>query len=262
MKIPFYHVDAFTDRIFKGNPAAVCLLVDWLPDATMQNIAYENNLSETAFVVGNKGQYQIRWFTPTTEVEFCGHATLASAHILFAELGEPSDHISFQGKIGTLTVSQHGDALQLSGPAIPSDPITVPEALKNHLKENLVATLANPIQDFIVVTNNQEVVESVTAEITTMVPEEYRGVIVTSTGISCDFVSRWFGIDVGVIEDPFTGSAHCQLAPYWSQKLGKTNLTAVQLSQRQGHCTVNLEGDTVHLIGKAKTYCCGFITIN
>jgi predicted PhzF superfamily epimerase YddE/YHI9 len=226
MKIPIYQVDAFTNERFKGNPAAVCPLSDWLPDAVMQNIAAENNLAETAFIVAAGAQYEIRWFTPTVEVDLCGHATLASAFVLFNELGFAEDQINFVShRSGPLSVTKIGSVLALNFPVdslieLPFKPDF--EALKVH---------------------------------------QVRGIIVTALGETTDFVSRFFGPACGVNEDPVTGSAHTTLTPYWASVLGKNELTARQLSLRTGSLSCKLLGDRVEIAGEAMLYLRGEINV-
>ena len=259
MKIPVFHVDAFTDKPFAGNPAAICVLTEWLADETMQKVAMELNLSETAFVVGQQGDYHIRWFTPATEVDFCGHATLAAAHVICRELGYQEGEVNFSSRIGLLTVNQEGSQLCLKGPAMASEAYTLSNELASYLPTEPIEALSNPNQDLMIVMPSQEHIEAANAEIAQLAPKDYRGIILTSQGTSSDFVSRWFGIDIGVIEDPFTGSAHCQLAPYWAQKLDKNQLTARQLSRRGGSCICQVKENTVHLISNAITFSTGTI---
>ncbi len=263
MKLPIYQVDAFTDAVFGGNPAAVCPLDAWLPDPVLQRIASENNLSETAYFVPNSdGSYHLRWFTPTIEVELCGHATLASAWVLFNLLGAPGEAVRFTtNAAGALTVGRDGDRLVMDFPARPPKPHPAPA--------NLAAILGAKPQEvraagkLLVRLADAESVRTLTPNIPPIAEFETKGVIVTAPGDAADpvdFVSRYFAPHAGIPEDPVTGSAHCVLAPYWAEKLGKTDLTARQVSARGGslHCTV--AGDRVLIAGQAALYLQGSIT--
>jgi PhzF family phenazine biosynthesis protein len=261
MKIPIYQVDAFTNERFKGNPAAVCPLDSWLPDAVMQNIAAENNLAETAFVVPVGETYEIRWFTPTVEVDLCGHATLASAYVLFHELGFDGDQISFiSPRSGTLTVSKNGSVLALNFPVDQLTEIPV-------LPEHAVGLLKPPRRvfkgktDFLFVYDSQWDILNLQPDFEALKIHQVRGIIVTAPGETSDFVSRFFGPACGVNEDPVTGSAHTTLTPYWSSVLGKTTFSALQLSQRTGSLTCTLKGDRVEIAGESVLYLRGEISI-
>jgi PhzF family phenazine biosynthesis protein len=254
MKLPVYKVDAFTDRLFGGNPAAVCPLVHWLSDNLMQNLATENNLAETVFFVKNNGRYDIRWFTPATEVKLCGHATLASAHIMFTELGYANDEIEFNSLSGILKVKRLEDGkIQLDFPANP------PEAT-NDIPDGLFegfgiknAPLFKSF-DYMVVLSSQKDIEALSPDFKTLAQVKSRGVIATAPGDKADFVSRCFFPQNGIDEDPVTGSAHTITVPYWAEQLGKTKLKAIQLSKRKGYLDCELHGDRVFMSGNAITY--------
>lgn len=260
MFLPFFQVDAFTDRLFGGNPAGVCPLEQWLPDDTMQKIALENNLSETAFFVKEGNDYRIRWFTPKVEVNLCGHATLAAAHVLYNHLGFSEDRISFQSRSGILNVSREGELLVLDFPA------NMPQ--RSSLPTDFVQALnITPIQcyrgkeDYLLLYKSQQEIESLIPDFRRLEKTDARAVIVTAPGDKCDFVSRFFAPRVGVDEDPVTGSAHTVLIPFWAEKLSKTEMNARQLSRRGGLIFCRLKGDRVDIGGKAVTYLKGEITI-
>ena len=261
MKIAIYQVDAFTNERFKGNPAAVCPLDSWLPDAVMQNIAAENNLAETAFVVPTGDRYEIRWFTPTVEVDLCGHATLASASVLFNELGFVGDQIKFHSpRSGPLSVTKNGSVLALN---FPVDTITELPILPEHSVglSQTPRTVFKDKTDYLFVYRSEAEILALQPDFEALKAHPVRGIIVTAPGETTDFVSRFFGPACGVNEDPVTGSAHTTLTPYWSSVLGKTELTARQLSQRTGDLTCKLLGDRVEIAGEAVLYLRGEIEI-
>lgn len=260
MKIPLFQVDAFTDHLFGGNPAAVCPLEEWLPDKTMQDIAMENNLAETAFFVRNNDRFDIRWFTPLVEVDLCGHATLASAHVIFNHLKWDSTSISFMSKSGLLTVTRKGDMITLNFPSDVIHPAEPPEGLLASLNVRPLETYAGKT-DLMIVLGSQREVELLDPDFGLMKKSGGRGVVVTAKGDEVDFVSRFFAPQVGVDEDPVTGSAHTTLTPYWSKKLAKSDLTALQLSKRKGRLWCKYMGDRVEITGKAITYLTGQIVI-
>jgi PhzF family phenazine biosynthesis protein len=260
MKILLYQVDAFTDHLFGGNPAAVCPLEKWLPAPIMQYIAMENNLSETAFFVRENDQFAIRWFTPLAEVDLCGHATLASAHVIFNYTEKERQSISFMSRSGKLNVSRNGDLITLNFPADIIHQAELPPKLLQSLNVNPVSTYAGKT-DFMIILDSQRAVELVSPDFGLMKESGGRGVVVTAPGDDADFVSRFFAPQVGVDEDPVTGSAHTTLTPYWSEKLGKTDLTAKQLSKRVGHLWCKYLGDRVEISGNAVTYLKGEIEI-
>ncbi|OWP64126.1 isomerase [Hymenobacter amundsenii] len=265
MLLPLYQVDAFTDRPFAGNPAAVCPLAEWLPAETMQAIAAENNLAETAFFVpqaGSAGAYEIRWFTPAVEVELCGHATLASAHVLYHHLNFQGPEIVFHSKSGPLRVSRAEQGmLTLDFPARPPHPISQhPTGLLDGLRATPLHLLAGP--DLVCVFGSEADVRALQPNQTRLAEVEYRGVIATAPGSDgIDFVSRFFGPRVGVPEDPVTGSAHTTLVPYWAERLGKTTLHARQVSARGGDLWCELRADRVLMSGHAVTYLKGEIEL-
>src|SRR6185437_3213352 len=259
MKIQYFEVDAFANKPFHGNPAGICPLKQWLDDALMQNIAAENNLAETAFFVPRGDDYDLRWFAPAVEIDLCGHATLASAFILFTELGVKWDSVRFHSKSGPLVVSRKGDVLTLDFPSRPPKPCTVPDALIRGLGKKPVEVLK--ARDYFALFENAEDVLSLKPDFNLLGTLDEK-VIVTAPGNDCDFVSRFFAPTAGVPEDPVTGSAHCTLIPYWSQRLGKTKLFARQISRRGGELFCELAGDRVLIGGKAVLYSRGQIEID
>lgn len=251
-----YQVDAFTGRLFAGNPAAVCPLSVWLDDSTMQNIALENNLSETAFLVpAGPGRFQLRWFTPTVEVELCGHATLASAFIVFSELHPELHEVRFDTRFrGELQVrrTEEPALLEMDLPAAPVQPAEAPSALLEGLGVTPESVMAGV--DYMVVVADEQTVRNLAPDLGRLAAIEGRGVIVTAPGTDCDFVSRFFAPSYGVPEDPVTGSAHCTLTPYWSRRLGRKELHARQLSSRGGELWCSDRGERILLRGRAVTY--------
>lgn len=252
MKIKQYQVDAFAIHAFEGNPAAVCPLENWLDDGLLQAIAEENNLSETAFFVPTESGFQLRWFTPVREVDLCGHATLATAHVLFKHLGYPGQAISFETRSGELSVERKGDLLEMNFPACPPVPCGAPEILARALGQPPVEVLA--ADDFLAVFDSEATVRAITPDFALLGKLDLRGVIITAPGTEVDFVSRFFAPKFGIPEDPVTGSAHCVLAPYWGGRLGKNVLTARQVSRRGGSLTCEMKGDRVMLAGSAVTF--------
>lgn len=259
MKLKIYQVDAFADKVFSGNPAAVCPLKKWLPDSIMQNIAMENNLSETAFYVKQGNDYLIRWFTPTVEVDLCGHATLATAHVLFNHENHSGNEITFHSsRSGVLKVNRYNHLLTLDFPADNLIKIEWPEEMIPGFNVSPVEAYKGKT-DYMLVFENEDQVKNIQPNLLVISTWKVRGVIVTAKGKSADFVSRFFGPQSGVNEDPVTGSAHTSLAPYWSDKLGKTELSAIQLSERKGYVSCKINGDRVYISGNAKTYLMGEI---
>ena len=256
-----YQVDAFTSELFGGNPAAVCILDRWLEDETMQHIANENNLSETAFAVREQERYVIRWFTPEVEVELCGHATLATAHVLFNHLGYPSPVVEFHSPhSGRLTVERSGDRLVLDFPADTLEEVEIPGVVVSALHKNPVKALMGK-SDLMLIFASQSEVENMKPDFSLLAELGGRGVIVTAMGGEVDFVSRFFAPQTGINEDPVTGSAHTTLTPYWSRVLGRKKLTARQLSARGGELVCESLGDRVKISGQAVTYLVGEINI-
>lgn len=260
MKLTLYQADAFTEKVFSGNPAAVIPLNHWLPDATMQQIAGENNLSETAFFVPDENGFHLRWFTPIVEVDLCGHATLASAHILFNHLNYDQPEIRFQTQSGLLTVKRNGEWLTLNFPADPPVKVETPPTMEAVLGILPTVTLKGKIK-YLALLPSQELVEECTPDFSQMKKLDAQGVIITARGNDVDFVSRFFAPNAGIDEDPVTGSAHCLLVPYWSKKLGKNEFTARQVSARGGFLQCKLLGDRVEMSGRAVTYLKGEIDI-
>ncbi|MEE4244093.1 MAG: PhzF family phenazine biosynthesis protein [Kangiellaceae bacterium] len=259
MQLPIYQVDAFATKVFEGNPAAVIPLDNWLPDDTLQKIAEENNLSETAYFVAEGTSYRLRWFTPEEEVDLCGHATLATAHVIFTHLEYQESHISFLTRSGELIVERHENQYVMNFPASMPESVATPKTLELCLGITPKSVLA--AFDYVVVLESEADVLSVQPDFVKLAELDKRGVLITAPGDSVDFVSRCFFPSLRVNEDPVTGSAHCELAPYWGKQLGKTELTAVQLSERSGRVECQLVGDRVVLKGSAIGYMKGMITI-
>ncbi len=255
-----YQIDAFTDQLFKGNPAGVCPLEQWLPDEVMQHIAAENNLAETAFFIPKGTDFELRWFTPTTEVELCGHATLASAHVLFREMGYERDTIHFHTRFsGTLTVTRDRDLYIMDFPADELEETDIPASLIPALGA-IPEDLYKGKTDYLLIFETQEEIERINPDFNAIRQLDARGVIVSAPGKETDFVSRFFAPRVGVDEDPVTGSAHTSLTPYWAKRLNQnTDLMARQLSSRQGDLWCSIKEDRVIIKGKAVTYLAGEI---
>src|SRR5271167_1223204 len=261
MRIPLYQIDAFADGPFTGNPAAVCPLDAWLPDAVMQAIAAENNLSETAFFVPEDEGWRLRWFTPTTEVDLCGHATLAAAYVIFSLLAPDRRRVVFRTeKAGNLAVARDGDLLALDFPTRPPAPCASPPGLGAALGRQPTAVLA--ARDYLAVYDDPGDLAALAPDFAAIAALDRFAVIVTAPGRGgIDFVSRFFAPAQGVDEDPVTGSAHCTLIPYWAARLGKSRLNARQLSRRGGSLSCVLDGDRVSIAGRAVLYLTGAIEI-
>lgn len=259
MKLPIYQIDAFAEKPFEGNPAAVVPLEKWLPNTTLQAIAEENNLSETAFFVPLNTGFKIRWFTPNREVKLCGHATLASAFVLFNILGYENDTVTFESLSGPLSVTKTDDLLTLDFPSQKPEKCEIPEALVNGLGRTPIECYRG--EDFVAVFRNEHEIKSIIPNHNLLEKLDSRGVIVTATSSEYDFVARFFAPKYGIPEDPMTGSAYTQLTPYWSEKLGKTQLTARQVSQRGGKLFCQLDGNRVRISGYAVKYMEGIIEI-
>jgi PhzF family phenazine biosynthesis protein len=259
MELKLYQVDAFADRLFKVNPAAVCPLQAWLPEKTMQAIAMENNLSETAFFVKEGSGWRIRWFTPATEVKLCGHATLAAAYVYVTHLSPDAKQIEFNSHSGPLTVTRDGDLLTLDFPQQSVEPLAPPallgEALGVEPREVYAA------DDWLVLLESEAQVRALQPNMPLLKQLERRGVIVTAKGVECDFVSRFFAPKYGIDEDPVTGSAHTKLAPFWAARLGREKLHARQLSARGGDLYCELKGERVLISGRVVPYLQGTITL-
>ncbi len=255
-----YQIDAFTDRLFGGNPAAVCPLDRWLDDAVMQSIAAENNLAETAFFVSNGVEYDLRWFTPATEVDLCGHATLASAWVVFNELAAERETVTFSTRSGNLVVRRAGERLVMDFPAKPAHPRDLPPALLDGLGRAPEAVFA--ADDYMAVFASEDDVRALRPDMAALAQNDRRGVIVTAPGKRTDFGSRFFAPNLGIPEDPVTGSAHCTLVPYWSAQLGKQKLHALQVSTRGGELFCEDHGERVIIAGHAVKYFEGTITVS
>lgn len=259
MELEIYQVDAFTHQTFKGNPAAICPLEQWIDDEVMQAIAAENNLSETAFFVPDGERFQLRWFTPAIEVDLCGHATLATAHVLYEHLSYTADEIRFDTRSGELVVKQHGQKLQMDFPAQPAEPTATPAIIIEALGANPVESLI--AEDWFIVFENEIIIQQMTPNLELLKQLDLRGVCVTALGDDVDFVSRFFGPKAGINEDPVTGSTHCTLTPYWAGKLNKNNLHARQISARSGELYCSLNGSRVLISGECADYLHGKITL-
>jgi PhzF family phenazine biosynthesis protein len=261
VKIPIYQVDAFTSDVFSGNPAAVCMLDSWIDDRRLQSIAAENNLSETAYLVQTENGFDIRWFTPLTEVELCGHATLASAFVQFVCRKWSGDTIRFQTrKSGELVVTRRDDIFEMDFPARPALTQTPPDELSKALRVTPRKVFGSA-EDLMVVLDNEKTVVDVEPIFPALEQVECRGIIITARGDQSDFVSRFFAPRVGIQEDPVTGSAHCVLIPYWAAVLGKKELHAFQVSKRGGELFCRHAGERVMISGKATLYLEGTITL-
>jgi PhzF family phenazine biosynthesis protein len=258
MDVPYFHVDAFTSTVFAGNPAGVCLLTEWLPDDILQAIATENRLSETAFLVGDGCNYELRWFTPKTEVDLCGHATLASAFVLHTHTGiAPEETVTFQTLSGTLQVRRQDDLFSLDFPARPGKPCAEPAELIAGL--GAVPEEVYIARDILAVFIDRAAVEHLRPDFDRLAKLDCLGIIATAADDrgESDFVSRFFAPGVGIPEDPVTGSAHCTLIPYWADRLGKDNLHALQVSERGGELFCKNQGERVIISGRAVEYLSG-----
>ena len=259
MRIPYFQVNAFTKEPFRGNPAGVCMLEEWLSDDVLQRIAAENNLSETAFFITEGDRFRLRWLTPTVEVDLCGHATLVTAAVLFFELGCNENAIPFETKSGIVLASRRGDLIELDFPSRPPKRCVPP-------KELLQALGAEPREvylsrDYLVVLESEEVLRFLEPDMNLLRKLDRDGVIVTTRGADCDFVSRYFAPHLGIPEDPVTGAAHCTLIPFWSERIGKKEMFARQVSQRGGELFCRFEKDRVAIGGNAVIYKRGEIQI-
>lgn len=262
MKLKIYQVDAFADKVFSGNPAAVCPLEEWLSDDLMQKIAMENNLAETAFYIKKDDLFEIRWFTPTVEVDLCGHATLAAAFVLFHHENHEGDVINFHSpRSGVLTVSRKGELLTLNFPADVLEEAELTDEIIDCF--NIKPQLAfKGKTDYFLVFENEENIRNIQPGLNEISKLDARGVIITAEGDKADFVSRFFAPQSGINEDPVTGSAHTTLAPYWAGKLGKNEMTAIQLSGRKGFLQCRSLGDRVEISGQGRLYLKGEIYLD
>lgn len=261
MDIPLYHVDAFTSEIFKGNPAAVCPLERWLPDELMLKIALENSVSETAYFIPAEDGFEIRWFTPEIEMDLCGHATLASAHVIARHLHYPREVIRLHSKSGDLSVKVGEKLITLDFPSRKPEPSQAPQILLDAIKEQPIEILKS--RDYLLVFKSEEIIRNMQPEKRLMDQLNLApgGVIVTAPGREVDFVSRFFSTQASIFEDPVTGSAHCTLIPFWRERLKKTSMIARQLSTRGGTLHCEDLGERVHISGEAVTYLIGKISI-
>jgi PhzF family phenazine biosynthesis protein len=259
MKFPLFQIDAFTDHLFGGNPAAVVLLESWLPDKVLAAIAAENNLAETAFVIPGADEIALRWFTPTVEVDLCGHATLAAAYVLFRHFTPSANRLTFATRSGDLVVTRDADRLTLDFPARPGVSVEVSEPLVSALgvrpREVLLA------RDLLAILDYESDVKNLQPDFARIAALDAFAVMVSAPGETADFVSRFFAPGAGIPEDPVTGAAHCTLVPYWAARLGKSSLTAKQLSARGGDLCCRLSGDRVFISGSAVEYLRGEVDI-
>ncbi len=260
MQLPVYQIDAFASRVFAGNPAAVCPLENWLPDATMQAIAAENNLSETAFVVPEGDGYRIRWFTPAVEVDLCGHATLASGFLVMTRLNPGLDKVTFASASGPLHVSRDGTLFALDFPAMPPERCELPAGMTEALGVAPIEVVAAAGRYFAVL-SDETAVRAVTPDMALVAEVAPQSLTVTAPGDRHDFVSRMFAPSKGIPEDPVTGSTHTSLVPYWAKQLDRTDLQAAQPSARGGELHCRLRGDRVEIAGEAVLYMEGRIFI-
>ncbi|MFH0997177.1 MAG: PhzF family phenazine biosynthesis protein [Pseudomonadota bacterium] len=259
MEISLYQIDAFASKLFEGNPAAVCPLNEWLPDEIMQSIAEENNLSETAFFVPKDNGFQIRWFTPASEVDLCGHATLAAAYVLFNILGYKKDKIEFDSKSGNLAVTTDNDLIVLDFPAQPPVSCDIPKEIVQAFNVAPIECLKS--EDYIVVFEREIDVELANPDFEQLKNLDLRGVIITAKSTRYDYIARFFAPKYGIPEDPVTGSAYTQLAPYWATKIGLKRFSVKQVSHRGGELTCEIFDDRVLISGKAIKYLEGKINI-
>ena len=260
MEIPYSHIDAFTGTLFAGNPAGVCLLDSWPDDALLQAIAAENLLSETAFLVGSGSEYELRWFTPATEVDLCGHATLGASYVLYRQPGSNPGPLLFHSQSGDLLVTrENNDLLFLDFPSRKAEKITCPDLLVRALGTRPVATYAS--RDLMALFDSEEEIRALKPDFSLLAQLDFLGCIVTAPGDEVDFVSRFFAPSVGIDEDPVTGSAHCTLIPYWSSRLKKNELLARQVSARGGELFCRDKGKRVKIGGRATLYMSGTLHI-
>ena len=260
MKIQMYQVDAFSKNLYSGNPAAVCLLDKWLKDELMQNIAAENNLAETAFVLKKGNTYEIRWFTPKVEVDLCGHATLASAHVLFEHEGFTGKSIEFKSKSGKLEVKKRDGLLVMNFPSDPPEAVYIPDILVEGVGQAPEFSYRTT-SDYMLVYKSEKQIKKLKPDFLKILKVGMRGIIVTAPGDTHDFVSRFFAPQSGIDEDPVTGSAHTSLIPYWAERLEKEEMVARQLSKRGGILYLKTLGKRVEIGGHAITYLSGKIKV-
>jgi PhzF family phenazine biosynthesis protein len=261
MKFPIFQVDAFTDEVFGGNPAAVCPLECWLPDTIMQKIAIENAVAETAFFIPTDDGFEIRWFTPEIEMDLCGHATLATAHVIVRHLNYPLPSIKFQSKSGDLRVVVGDKLLTLDFPSRNPESSRAPQIILDAISDRPVEVLKS--RDYVLVFESEEIIRNMKPDqsMLNQINLNPGGIVVTAQGKEADFVSRFFTPQASIFEDPVTGSAHCSLIPYWSKRLGKESMIALQVSTRGGKLLCKDLGKRVLISGEAVTYMEGQITI-
>ncbi len=262
MKLELFQIDAFTDKIFGGNPACVVPLKEWLPDNILLKLAKENAVAETAFFINREDHYHLRWFTPEIEMDLCGHATLATAHVLVSHLNKQTDVLKFETLSGTLTVSHNNGIYSLNFPSRMPQPAALPDIIRQAV--NIQPSSVLKARDYVLIYDRQEDIEKIqiNRQIFDQINLAPGGLIVTAPGRNCDFVSRFFTAQSSILEDPVTGSAHCSLIPYWSLVMNKSKFLAMQISERVGvlHCE-NL-GERVIISGQARTYSAGFCWID
>jgi len=258
--IEIFQIDAFTDKVFYGNPAAVCLLDDWLNDELLQAIAVENNLSETAFVIENKEGFQIRWFTPNGEINLCGHATLAAGYLLFELEKCRSDTVHFSSLSGALLVKKNGDLLTMDFPLLNCHRLEAPELFTGIIDKPIAETYVSEL-DYLVLLNQESAVLNAQIDLKALAKLPKRGLILTAKSNDADFYSRCFYPKHNIPEDPVTGSAHCALAPFWSERLNKKRLRGIQGSFRKGEVICEVVADRVHISGYCKWYMKGHLVI-
>lgn len=260
MELDIYQVDAFASKPFEGNPAAVIPLPEWLPDGTLQSIAMENNLSETVYFVKHGDRYHIRWFTPVTEVNLCGHATLASAFVIFEHIEPDRNCVEFESKSGRLSVERTGKKLSLDFPATPLESCKLPSIFTQAIGKKPTELLMGKNR-YLAVYNNQKDISNLSPDFRLLEEIGDYVFIATAPGDEVDFVSRFFAPYYGIDEDPVTGSAHCELTPYWAERLNKNKLSAYQLSKRGGALEVEIDDERVKISGTAVSYLQGKITV-
>jgi predicted PhzF superfamily epimerase YddE/YHI9 len=260
MRIPYYHVNAFTSNPFGGNPAGVCPLQSWPSDSLLQSIAAENDLSETAYFTKEDGFFSLRWFTPAMEVDLCGHATLATAFVLFSEIRIPDEEVIFETRSGRLTANRCADKIELDFPSRPGLACDAPDALIRGLGRSPQAVLRS--RDYLAVFETEAEVAALAPDFTLLAGLDCLGVIATAPGRDADFVSRFFVPKAGIPEDPATGSSHSTLIPFWAARLGKRELYAKQISKRGGELFCRDAGDRVFIAGRAVVYCRGELELS
>ncbi len=260
MKIPYYQIDAFvTEKPFSGNPAGVCMLDEWLPDDILQSIAFENNLSETAFIIENPDHFKLRWFTPILEMDLCGHATLAPAFLIMNVLDSNLSEVTFVSNSGKLFAKRTEDLTEINFPSRPPEKCEPPDGLIDSIGPSPVGIYKS--RDYLLLYENEEQIKSLDPDMTKLANVDCFAVIVSAEGEKCDFVSRFFAPGAGVPEDPVTGSAHSTLIPFWADRMQKDTLHALQLSQRGGELFCKHQDNRALMAGKCHMYFEGEISI-